>query len=196
MDLTKLLIFLAVFIAFLIIARLLSSGDQSYPVQSDLTDTNQAYSDTGSQSVLKGTVTGAEIPFPVEVPPVEYLGDGKYSRPILRNYYFSKIDLVRGPENPTAFFDELRLTLEHPDTGYQWTMHYTVASPAGVDAYLRSEDFDSLLLNGKILLVRSWQLSKILKDVMDDIMAEQQLANSDADENPGQDQSNTRKSLD
>jgi len=190
MDLTKLLIFFAVFIAFLIIARLLSSGDQSYPVQSELTDTKEACSDTGFQSVAMGTVTGAEIPFPVEVPPVGYLGGGKYSRPILRNYYFTKIDLVRGPENPTAFFDELHLRLEHPDTGYQWTMHYIVASPAGIDAYLKSENFDSLLLNGKILVVTRWQLSTIVKDVMDDIMAEQKLANSDAEENPEQDRSN------
>ena len=178
MDLTKLLIFFAVFAAFLIVARLLSSGDQSYPVQSDLTSTEKS----GEEVARSNSSTGAEIPFPATVAPVEYLGGGKYSRPILRNYYFKKIDLIRGPENPTAFFDELRLRLEHPDTGYQWTMQYTVASPAGIETVFRTENFDSLLLNGKVLLVRRWNLAQILKDVMDDIIAEQQMLNSASEE--------------
>jgi hypothetical protein len=178
LDVTKLLIFFAVFAAFLIVARLLSSGDQSYPVQSDLTSTEKP-GEEGARST--SSITGAEIPFPTEVVPVEYLGGGKYSRPILHNYYFKTIDLIRGPENP-AFFDELRLRLEHPDTGYQWTMHYTVASPAGIEAFFRAEHFDSLLLNGKVLLVSRWNLAQILKDVMDDIIAEQQMLNSASEE--------------
>jgi hypothetical protein len=190
LDLTKLLIFLAVFVGFLIVARLLSSGDQSYPIQSDLRPVGEQHSGSMQQPVSYTTVTGAEVPFPVEVPPIEYLGEGKYSRPILRNYYFTKIDLVRGPENPTAFFDELRLRLEHPDTGYQWTMHYIIATPSGIDALLQSENLDSLLLNGKVLLVSRWNLAQILKDVMDDVIAEQQMANSAADEEEQQDRPN------
>jgi hypothetical protein len=188
LDLTKLFIFVAVFVAFLVVARLLSSGDQSYPVQSALTPTDAPDDDATRRS--NSSITGAEIPFPAEVPPVEYLGGGKYSRPILRNYYFTKIDLTRGPENATAFFDELRLQLEHPDTGYQWTMHYTVATPAGMDALLRSENFDSLLLNGKVLLVSKWNLAQILKDVMNDIIEEQQMANSATEEEVDQDRPN------
>jgi len=179
LDVTKLLIFFALFAAFLIVARLLSSGDQSFPVQSDLTSTEKS-GEEGTRS--NSSITGAEIPFPTDVAPVEYLGGGKYSRPILRNYYFKKIDLVRGPDNPATFFDELRLRLEHPDTGYQWTIHYTVATPSGIEALFRAENFDSLLLNGKVLLVSRWNLAQILKDVMDDIIAEQQMLNSASEE--------------
>ena len=180
MDLTNILIFVAVFVGFLIVVRRLFSSDEAYPSSADLVNPSVVGSE--SERTSGHALTGADIPFPIEVPPVEYLGDGNYNRPILKNYYFGKIDLITGPEKPTAFCDELFLQMEDPATGHVWEDQYTVGTPAGFEQLLKTEPNSSVLLVGKILVVPKWDLAAILKEIMDDILEKQEIANSEPDQ--------------
>ena len=114
-------------------------------------------------------VVGAELPFPVRVPPVERLPDGSYTRPIVRNYAFGKTDLVSGPADPRAFCDELVVEFESPETGAVWTVQYDVATPEGLKKELTSST-PSVTFHGIVIIVPRWDLAEIMRAVMDDMM--------------------------
>lgn len=174
MDLTRLLIFAVVFVAFLIVVRRLFSSDEAYLSPQGLEPPSA--DDRNSSRSFPPVLTGSEIPFPIKVPPVEYLGDGSYNRPIVKNYYFGKIDLVHGPGRRDAFCDDLFVQLEDPDSGHAWENQYTVATPAGLQEQLKSVPAGSLFLVGKVLIVAHWDLADILKQVMDDILENHEIA--------------------
>lgn len=181
LNLTNIVIFVAIFVGFLIIVRRLFSSEETYPTTTDLAHPSSAQAQ--SEQAWQPAPTGADIPFPVEVPEVEYLGGGNYNRPILKNYYFAKIDLVRGPERSDSFCDDLFLQLEDPGTGFTWANQYTVATPAGLQEKLKSEPTNAILLVGTILIVPRWDVRLILKEIMDDIMEKATLVSSeDSDE--------------
>ena len=177
LNLTNIVIFIAVFVGFLIIVRRLFASEETYPTTAELA--HPPSDETESEQGWQPALTGADIPFPVKVPEVEYLGQGNYSRPILRNYYFAKIDLVRGPERSDSFCDDLFLQLEDPGTGFNWENQYTVATPAGLQERLKSEPANALLLVGTILIVPRWDLALILKEIMDDILEKNALISSE-----------------
>ena len=80
-------------------------------------------------------LVGSDLPFPVSLPPREAGPDGKYNRPLVLNYYFKKLDLMRGPEDPQCFCDEFFIELEAPETRALWTNEYIVATPAGLQIW-------------------------------------------------------------
>ena len=180
MDLTNILIFVAVFVGFLVVVRRLFSSEETYPTTADLV--HRSPEERGSEQPLTPALTGADIAFPVKVPKVEYLGQGSYNRPIIKNYYFAKIDLVRGPERSDSFCDDLFLQLEDPGSGFNWENQYTVATPAGLQEKLKSEPTNAVLLVGTILIVPRWDLALILKEIMDDILEKHEIANSEPDD--------------
>jgi len=181
LDVTNILIFVAVFVGFLIIVRRLFSSEETYPTATDLV--HPPVDQRGSEQPLTPALTGADIPFPVKVAEVEYVGGGNYNRPIIKNYYFAKIDLVKGPERGDSFYDDLFLQLEDPGSGFNWENQYTVATPAGLQEKLKSEPTNALLLGGTILIVPRWDLTLILKEIMDDIVEKHEIANSEPDDN-------------
>lgn len=167
MEPAKLAIFLLFFVAFIIIARRMFSGGPSVyadsppqPPQDDWQD----YPDLNQPAVI-----GAELPFPVKVPPLERNPDGRYNRPKVLNYYFSNLDLKRGPENPRSFCDQLFVQFEAPETGAQWTSEYTGATPFGLQDLL-DQTGQSLAVDGTIIVVPRWDMAEILRTVLDDMM--------------------------
>jgi hypothetical protein len=114
-------------------------------------------------------VIGAELPFPVGLPPVQQLADGRYNRPNVLNYYFSNLDLKSGPPNPRSFCDQLFVEFEAPETGARWTNEYTVATPFGLQD-LMDQTGQKLTLEGTVVIVQRWDMADILKTVLDDVM--------------------------
>jgi hypothetical protein len=171
MESEKITIFLIVFVGFLLVARkLFSSGTPSsyseqYPPQPYPEDFDPAYEDAGGPAVI-----GAELPFPVVLPPVQQLPNGRYNRPNVINYYFSNIDLKSGPANPSSFCDQFFVEFEAPETGAHWTNEYTVATPFGFQA-LMDQTGQNLVIDGTIVVVSRWDMSQIMKTVLDDVIA-------------------------
>jgi hypothetical protein len=164
----KLAIYLLFFVAFVVIARrLFSNGGSSYssnypppPFPNGADD----YQDTKQPAVI-----GAELPFPIGVPAVEQLPNGRYNRPNILNYYFSNLDILAGPANPRSFCDQLFVEFEAPESGARWTSEYTVATPFGLQDLL-DQTGQSLYFDGTIIIVPRWDIAQILKTVLDDVM--------------------------
>jgi hypothetical protein len=161
----KLALFLLFFVAFFVIARrLFSSGAGSYSP-----DYQPPYSPDGLPDSKGPAVIGAELPFPVSLPPVERLPDGHYNRPSVLNYYFSNLDLKAGPPNPRSFCDQLFVEFEAPETGARWTNEYTVATPFGLQDLL-DQTGQRLAFDGTVIIVPRWNMAQILTTVLDDVM--------------------------
>jgi len=174
LDPVKIVIFLAVFGLLLLIGRMLSASSEVHAAQLPPPELQPgaalAKDDTGNGDLKQPAVTGAEIDFPIQLPPVTKVGDGIYNRPIVRNYFFTKTDLIRGPADPSSFCDEFFIELQDPETKYVWTDDYTVATPAGLQQVMTSEKFDSIYLAGNVVIVARWDLRMILHTIMDETM--------------------------
>src|SRR5436309_16103619 len=110
MDPIKIVIFVVAFLLLLLLGRKLSSFSESTmitPPGSGIDDPAvvAAPRTTGKEPA----VVGADLPFPINVPEIRRDADGRYNRPEFLNYYFEETDLVRGPENPAAFYDDFYL---------------------------------------------------------------------------------------
>ena len=182
MDPVKIVIFLAVFAILLLIGRRLASSSEVHAAQLPRPAADEreraAVADSPPQAL-----TGAEIDFPIQVPPVTRLGDGCYNRPNVLNYYFAKIDLVQGPDDPSSFCDEFYIKFQDPESEHVWTDDYTVATPAGLQRVMSSEKFDSLYLAGNVVLVTRWDLRLILQTVMEETMKVYSSAEPDSGKN-------------
>jgi len=174
LDPVKIVIFLAFFGLLLVVGRMLAASSEVHAAQLPRPEPQPgsavATDPDGSDDSRGPAVTGAEIEFPISLPPVTRVGDGLYNRPIVRNYYFGNTDLVRGPADPASFCDEFYLELQDPDSEHVWTNDYTVTTPAGLQQVMNSERFDSLYLAGNVVVVAHWDLCMILHTVMDEIM--------------------------
>jgi len=174
LDPVKIVIFLAVFGLLLVIGRMLSASSEVHAAQLPRPEPQPgaapAEDETGNGGLKRASVTGAEIDFPIQLPPVTKVGDGIYNRPIVRNYFFTKTDLIRGPADPSSFCDEFFIELQDPESEHVWTYDYTVATPAGFQQVMTSEKFDSLYLAGNVVVVARWDLRMILHTIMDEIM--------------------------
>ena len=178
----KIAVFLAVFGLLFVIARALAHAgetrvDSSGPPSPDISP--EAGSDPAGPD--SPALTGAEFGMPIPLPPVQTMADGSFNRPIVTNYYFSKIDLVRGPADPSCFYDEFFLELRHPSTQTRWTNRYTVATPAGLSQAMDQEKFDSIYLDAGTVIVARWDLGMILQTVIDQMM--QDIAPEKASQN-------------
>jgi len=174
LDPIKIAIFLAVFGLLLVIGRMLSSSSEVHaaelPHPALQPGSAIATDDVGDDSPGQASLTGADIEFPIHLPPIKRLGDGLYNRPIVRNYYFAKTDLARGPVDPASFCDEFFIELQDPESEHIWTYDYTVGTPAGLQQVMNAEKFDSLYLAGNVVVVARWDLRMILHTIMDEIM--------------------------
>ncbi len=176
MEAVKIVIFVAFFVLFLVIARNLFSGKSSYG-PADTSTSSIGPTEPGfvpSVSTEEGqsqpVLVGAELPFPVSLPPRQAYPDGKYNRPIVRNYYFRKLDLVHGPDDPRCFCDDFFIQFEEPETESVWTNEYIVATPAGLQQLLDSGRHDSLHFDGMLIVVPKWNVSDLLKIIMDEVI--------------------------
>jgi hypothetical protein len=173
LDPIKIVIFLAVFALLLVVGRMLSAYSEVHAAQLPYTASRrdaELGEDGEDKRSPQPALTGADIEFPIALPPITRLGDGLYNRPIVRNYYFAKIDLVRGPDDPDSFCDEFYIELQDPESEHVWTYDYTVASPAGLQQVMNTEKFDSLYLAGNVVIVVRWDLRMILQTIMDEVM--------------------------
>lgn len=128
---------------------------------------------------------GAELPFPVGLPPVQRLPSGRYNRPKVLNYYFSNLDLKSGPANPRVFCDQLFVQFEAPETGAVWTNEYTVATPFGLQDLLDGTG-QTLVFDGTMVVVPRWDMALILRSVLDDVIekyAHAELEDNEATKN-------------
>lgn len=161
MESAKLAIFVTFFVAFLVIARrLFSSGSETY---------SSNYSQPYPAPLREPSAIGSELPFPVSLPAVQQLPNGRYNRPNVLNYYFSNLDLRAGPDNPRSFCDQLFVEFEAPETGACWINEYTVATPFGLQDLL-DQMGQNLCFDGTLLIVPRWDMTEILKTVLDDVM--------------------------
>ncbi len=112
--------------------------------------------------------TGAEIGFPFSIPPVVRDDKGKFNRPYYLNYYFKHLDLVDGPPDPTCFCDHFFMVYQDPATKHEWEVTYLVATPSGLRELMQQDNFKSVYLDEPTVLVRDWNLSLILRTILDE----------------------------
>ena len=185
MDPIKVVIFVAVFAALLLLGRKLSShgsGD-AFPGPSMLPESYGAEDDDPvdeEEVESQPAVVGAELPFPISLPPITRSADGFYNRPEILNYYFSKIDLIQGPADPKAFCDEFFIELRSPADRNTWAPKYLVATPAGLQKELASLATSAIHLDSSAIIIAKWDMATVLQEVLKDVMGN--WAHSDADE--------------
>ena len=115
-------------------------------------------------------IFGAELPFPIHVPAIKRDADGRYNRPEFLNYYFEETDLVRGPENPAAFYDDFYLLVRDIENSHTSLYKYFVATPAGLQKAMDEEHLPALYLEEQSLIVPRWDVPLILDTVVKDVM--------------------------
>jgi hypothetical protein len=196
MEPVKIVIFIVAFLLLLLLGRLLSSraevhaSELPYPPQPepaplpsptpiDSTKLGVAHAqyepnwnrlpsapeDGGRRKLAR---TGAEIGLPFSVAPVTQDDKGKFNRPYYLNYYFKHIDLVDGPADPTSFCDHFFVVYQDPATKHEWEVAYLVATPSGMRELMHKDNFESLYLDERTVIVREWNLSLILRTILDE----------------------------
>lgn len=183
MESLKLAIFLLFFVAFIVITRRMFSGGPSISPYSPPHPPADNWQDDPDPD--EPPAIGAELPFPIKLPPVERNPNGRYNRPKVLNYYFANLDLKRGPENPRSFCDQLFIQFEAPETGAQWTSEYIVATPFGLQTLL-DETGQNLALDGSVIIVPRWDMAEILRTILDDVM--ERYPHLDSEENTKKDE--------
>src|SRR5258708_29214377 len=189
LDSVKIAIFVAVFLALLLLARRLSSSEtaiipgppdppEPHPPDDGPRPTVRAMD---PNSPRRSALTGADLPFPVPPPPVKRGKDGRYNRPNILNYFFKTIDLVQGPPDSRSFCDAFLIEIQNPGDGNAWTLQYIVATPTGLQKELDAEASSSLYFENGVIIVPKWDLNGILQTVVEEILKHW----GDADEEPG-----------
>jgi hypothetical protein len=135
-------------------------------------------------------VVGADLPFPIHVPEIKRDSDGRYNRPEFLNYYFEETDLVHGPENPAAFYDDFYVLVRDIESNHTAFYKYFVATPAGLQKAMDDEHLPALYLEEQALIVSRWDVPLILDTAVKDIMKSYTENKSDKDEHalPGDDE--------
>jgi hypothetical protein len=169
MDPVKIIIFVAAFLLLLLLGRKLSGAGelqiQIPPIPeppSPQTLSSNRYEIVEEEKEPAPAVIGADIPFPVAVPPITRNPDGCYSRPEFLNYHFQTIDLVTGPTDPSCFYDHLYIQTRDLDDGIPWTNKFTVATPAGLERVMKEEALAALYLDSETIIVPKWNLEAIM----------------------------------
>lgn len=182
MDPIKVAIFIAFFGLFLLLVRRIFAHQdpRDFPGPPPVSNFSKPLPLEDLPEAKQGPVaTGAELPFPINLPPVEEHEDGSYNRPNVLNYYFKKIDLVTGPSDPASFCDQFFVQFQSPDQQSIWTNEYIVATPAGLQAMLESRHQESALIDHVAVIVRRWSLGEILQAIMEDMMEKNETSNSE-----------------
>jgi hypothetical protein len=172
MDPVKVVIFVVAFLLLLLLGRKLSSSSESTMITPppgsgvDEPAVVAAPRATGKEPA----VVGADLPFPIHIPEIKRDADGRYNRPEFLNYYFEKTDLVRGPENPAAFYDDFYLLVRDIENSHTALYKYFVATPAGLQKAMDDEHLPALYLEDQALIVPRWDVPLILDTAVKDIM--------------------------
>jgi len=172
MDPVKVVIFVVAFLLLLLLGRKLSSFSESTmivpPPGSGIDEPAvvAAPRTTGKEPAM----VGADLPFPINIPEIKRDADGRYNRPEFLNYYFEETDLVRGPENPAAFYDDFYLLVRDIENSHTALYKYFVATPAGLQKAMDDERLPALYLEEQSLIVSRWDVPLILDAVVKDIM--------------------------
>jgi hypothetical protein len=182
-DPIKIVIFIAVFAALLLIGRKLSSYDSSHAVPGPSIPP-AAYGLKVDQEVEEEVkslpaVVGADLPFPIFLPDIEMDKDGRYNRPELLNYFFEKTDLVLGPADPRNFIDQFFMEVRDLENNHTGAYRYAVATPAGLQQELDSMRVPALVLGEQMIIVSRWDMPLILKTVVDEILKAYQESHKD-----------------
>ena len=111
-------------------------------------------------------LVGRELPLPVDASQLAATDGPGVASPRLLNYYFRKTDLVAGPPDPLAFYDEFFVELEHPETGYRWTASFMVTTPQGLEQVM-AEDHTPFLFGNSTIVVQRYDLKTILQAVLE-----------------------------
>jgi hypothetical protein len=174
MEPVKVIIFVAAFLLLLVLGRKLSAMGESsiMPVAPlpELAVNEPAVIAAPPPKRKEPAVVGAELPFPIHVPPINRDDDGRYNRPEFLNYYFEETDLVRGPENPGAFYDDFYVLVRDIENDHTALYKYFVATPAGLQKAMDDEHLPALYLEEQALIVSRWDVQLILDTVVKDIM--------------------------
>jgi len=191
MDPVKVIVFVVAFLLLLLLGRKLSSFSESTMISPppgsgiDEPAVVTAPRTTGKEPA----VVGADLPFPINVPEIKRDADGRYNRPEFLNYYFEETDLVRGPENPAAFYDDFYLLVRDIENSHTALYKYFVATPAGLQKAMDDEHLPALYLEDQAIVVPRWDVPLILETVVKDIMKSysERKHDKDADALPGDD---------
>ena len=170
MELTKVVVFIGAFLLLLLAGRKLSAMGESSIADTAPPDPPDDPADSVSPTRRTPALTGADLPFPVELPPVQRQPNGGYNRPRILNYYFGKIDLVQGPPDPRAFCDDFFITIQNPEDDHSWTVQYVAATPAGLQRELEADSSSALYLEARVVIVARWDVPLILQTVTEEIM--------------------------
>jgi hypothetical protein len=192
LDPVKIIVFVGVFVGLLVLVRIVSASSDVHASSLPQPQPSSAGpNDPGAvlpappEGHRRLPLTGAEFGFPFKLPAVRRLEDGTFSRPNFTDYYFSKTDLVDGPEDPSSFLDELCLKAQVPETGQAWDCNFTVTTPSGLRRIMEEEKFASLYFTGGVIVVPRWDLGEILHTAVDEIMktySNKELEQEQADE--------------
>jgi hypothetical protein len=176
-DPVKIVIFVAAFLLLLLLGRKLSAASEVHPYQPPPPpDPVQPVAaalvveEETSSNPMRPAATGAELPFPVPLPALVMDEDGKYNRPEFLNYYFSKLDLLQGPPDPTSFIDDFFVETRSPEDQHVITYKYVVCTPPGLQRVLDSERLPSLVVDDSLAIVSRWSMPVILSTVVQDII--------------------------
>lgn len=170
MDPIKLLLFAGVFVLLLLLGRALSRHSESQISQAPFAPEGPPPEGSSAASPRAPAATGAEIGFPIVIPPVTRNDKGQFNQPYFLNYYFENTDLVAGPPDPECFCDEFHLLAQNPEDEHLWEYQYTVATPSGLQQMMNKERFSSLYFDGQVVVISRWDLRAILQTVVDEIM--------------------------
>ncbi|MGB9122432.1 MAG: hypothetical protein WCE73_17580 [Candidatus Angelobacter sp.] len=195
MDPIKVVIFVAAFLVLLLLGRKLSHFSESSitaPVAPlpDPVANEPAVIAAPRSKAKEPAVVGAELPFPIHVPAIKRDSEGRYNRPEFLNYYFEETDLVRGPENPAAFYDDFYLLVRDIENNHTAFYKYFVATPAGLQKAMDDEHLPALYLEEQALIVSRWDVQLILDTAVKDIMKSYAERKDDKDPHalPGDDE--------
>ncbi len=188
----KVAIIVAVFALLFVIARRLSAGEPSYvpepppPPEPDYPKHDHHAAPAREARAPFPALAGADLPFPIPLPPVKRLPDGRYNRPKILNYYFSNLDLVHGPADPKSFFDDFFMHYQDPSNGATWEAHYVVATPAGLQQELETEASSSLFFEVPVIIVQKWDIAAILQTVLEEVIKSWGTPDQDSESAPEQ----------
>jgi hypothetical protein len=194
-DPIKVVIFVAAFLLLLLLGRKLSHFSESTittpvaPLPEPISDEPAVIAPPRSTR-KQPAVIGADLPFPIHVSAIKRDADGRYNRPEFLNYYFEETDLVRGPENPAAFYDDFYLLVRDIENSHTSLYKYFVATPAGLQKAMDEEHLPALYLEEQSLIVSRWDVPLILDTVVKDVMKSYAERKDDEDPHalPGDDE--------
>lgn len=164
MDPVKVIIFIAAFLFLLILGRKLSSRSESIEIPQP-PETKPVAGGYQEPNRKTPALIGSDLPFPIYLPEITRDRDGRYNRPEFLNYYFEETDLVLGPKDPEAFYDNFYLEARDIENDHTVLYKYFVASPLGLKKALADEHLPAIHLKEHAFIFARWDLPLILETI-------------------------------